>query len=422
MTEKRRDNKGRLLRNGELQRNDGRYEYRYFDVQGVKRSVYSWKLVSTDKLPEGKRCQESLRDMEKRIARDLDQGIRIFESDHTTLNFFFDDYIKTKYELRQSTITNYMYLYTKYVRDEIGLQNISSIKYSDVKKFYIHLIRDVGLKPSSVGNIHTILHPVFTTAVRDGLIRVNPTDGVITEIKRSHDWEQTKRHALTIEQQEAFIQYCSETPKYRHWLTLFTVLLGTGCRVGEITGLRWEDCDFSHKIIHINHSLIYRPQDDGRVRFRITLPKTRAGVRIIPMLDGVKDALLTEYERQTQYGFNDTVVDGYSGFIFLTPRGSILTPQRINNTIKKIYMGYNIQEVEQATLEQREPILIPHFSVHNLRHTFCTRFCENETNIKIIQEIMGHADITTTMDVYNEATQSKKIESFANLEGKIKIS
>ena len=72
--------------------------------------------------------------------------------------------------------------------------------------------------------------------------------------------------------------------------------------------------------------------------------------------------------------------------------------------------------------EQREPELLPHFSVHNLRHTFCTRFCENETNLKIIQEIMGHADISTTMNIYNEATKEKKIESFANLEGKIKIS
>ena len=76
---------------------------------------------------------------------------------------------------------------------------------------------------------------------------------------------------------------------------------------------------------------------------------------------------------------------------------------------------------EDAKAEGREPELLPHFSCHHLRHTFCTRFCENETNLKVIQEIMGHADITTTMDIYNEATKDKKIESFAGLEGKIKI-
>ena len=79
------------------------------------------------------------------------------------------------------------------------------------------------------------------------------------------------------------------------------------------------------------------------------------------------------------------------------------------------------KEEEDAKAEGREPELLPHFSCHHLRHTFCTRFCENETNLKVIQEIMGHADITTTMDIYNEATKDKKIESFAGLEGKIKI-
>ena len=71
--------------------------------------------------------------------------------------------------------------------------------------------------------------------------------------------------------------------------------------------------------------------------------------------------------------------------------------------------------------EGREPMLIRHFTAHNLRHTFCTRFCENETNLKVIQEIMGHADITTTMNIYAEATEATKRKAFANLEGKIKI-
>jgi len=80
------------------------------------------------------------------------------------------------------------------------------------------------------------------------------------------------------------------------------------------------------------------------------------------------------------------------------------------------------EELEAAKKERREPKLLPHFTAHNIRHTFCTRFCENEMNIKVIQEIMGHANISTTMNIYNEATMKKKKESFENLEGKIKIS
>lgn len=78
--------------------------------------------------------------------------------------------------------------------------------------------------------------------------------------------------------------------------------------------------------------------------------------------------------------------------------------------------------VIQADRDGRDPVLIRHFSAHNLRHTFCTRYCEVEKNIKAIQEIMGHADIETTMNIYAEATKEVKKQSFANLEGKIKIS
>ena len=64
-------------------------------------------------------------------------------------------------------------------------------------------------------------------------------------------------------------------------------------------------------------------------------------------------------------------------------------------------------------------MLIPNFSAHSLRHTFCTRLCENESNLKVIQSVMGHSDITTTMDIYAEATDEKKQEIMANLQGKI---
>ena len=114
-------------------------------------------------------------------------------------------------------------------------------------------------------------------------------------------------------------------------------------------------------------------------------------------------------------------IDGYSGFILTNRFGNVCNPHTINRVIERMYKGYNKQETEQARAEGRQPMLIRHFSVHNLRHTFCTRFCENETNLKVIQDIMGHADITTTMNIYAEATKEKKQEAMANLNGKIKI-
>ena len=422
MNDKRRDNKGRILWQGELQRNDGKYEYRYEDLNGERRSVYSWKLVETDKIPNGKRKCVALRDMEKAIQRDLDDGINTFAANRMTLNRLFDEYIESKYELKASTRTNYKYMYNKYVREDIGTRNISSIKFSHIKKFYIHLMRDVGFKPNSLENIHTVLHPVFTIAVRDGLIRTNPTDGVMADIKKSHDWEKPKRHALTVPQQEAFVGFIKSNYKYRHWLPVFTFMLGTGCRVGEVAGLRWQDCDFQKNIITIDHNLTYRPSEDGSgCTFRISTPKTKAGERIIPMFAAVRDALISERIRQMESGVNQSVVDGYSGFVFSNRFNEILNPHSINRAIERIVRDYNLAESEQAEKESRKPELLPHFSAHNLRHTFCTRLCETGTNLKVIQEIMGHADITTTMDIYNEATQELKLQTFEKLEGVINI-
>ena len=418
----RRDTKNRLLGKGEYQKSDGRYMYRYVDSKGNKRFVYSWTLTQTDRPPKGKHSEKCLRELEKEIAKDLQDEIDSFKARKMTLNAFYEDYIEQKQELKTSTRTNYKYMYKKYVWDSIGRRKLPEIKYSDIKKFYNHLIREVGFKPNSMETIHTILHPIFATAVRDGYIRVNPTDGVMAEIKKSNDWEKPKRHALSVQEQEAFIEFTKSHSVYSHWLPLFTVLLGTGCRVGEIVGLTWDDCDFKNGIININHSLIYRPDEyTGKSGFYISTPKTKAGEREIPMFEAVRKALLNERLRQMQEGFNQTVIDGYSGFIFSNRFNGVLSPHNINRAIERITRDYNVAESELAARQNREPLLLPHFSVHNLRHTFCTRMCENETNIKVIQEIMGHSDISTTMDVYNEATRDKKKESFAGLEGKMKI-
>ena len=409
MGEKRKDNKGRNLRTGEYQRTDGIYQFKYTDSTGKKRVIYSKNLAE-------------LRVKEEAVKQDLKDGIKTRAEVNLTVNDMFQKYIATKTELKASTLTNYKYMYKNYVQESFGLKKLADVKYSDVKSFYNSLIKEKNFKPNSMEIINTILHPVFTLAVRDGYIRTNPTDGVMREIKQSHNWEKPKRHALTLEQQSAFVEFVANSEIYNHWLPLFTAFLGTGCRVGELIGLRWQDCDFENDVISINHNLIYRQTESGKCEMSITTPKTSAGIRTIPMLPEVRKAFMTERKKQMAQGGNSTVVDGYSGFIFLNRESYVHNPMTINRAIVRIYKAYNLEETELAKKEKREPVLIPHFSVHNLRHTFCTRFCENETNIKVIQEIMGHSDIGTTMNIYAEATESKKQESFKNLAGKIKIS
>lgn len=128
-----------------------------------------------------------------------------------------------------------------------------------------------------------------------------------------------------------------------------------------------------------------------------------------------------ERQFQTEVCPANIMIDGYSNFIFTSQTGGILSPHTVNRAIERIRTAYNNQETELANQEQREPQLLPHFSAHTLRHTFCARFCEHETNLKVIQEIMGHASITTTMDVYNHVTLEQKIASFKRLGETYKI-
>lgn len=185
MAEKRKDSKGRNLKDNENQMPDGRYRYRYTDKQGKRQAVYSWRLVPTDKAPAGKRDGLSLREKVAALEEDQKDGIDGRAAKKITLNDMFILYMAGKYELKDSTRGNYNYMYKNYVSDSLGMMKLKSIKYSVINIFYNSLIQDKSFKINSMEIIHTILHPVFTLAVRDGYVRTNPTDGVMMEIKKA---------------------------------------------------------------------------------------------------------------------------------------------------------------------------------------------------------------------------------------------
>lgn len=412
MAKSRKDNKGRVLRKGETQRScDGKYVYTYTDPEGKRRSIYSKDIME-------------LRQREEKLIKDQLDGLDAYAAGNSTVNFVFDRYISTKSELRGTTMRNYKYMYDRFIRDGFGKKKIASVKYSDVLQFYQHLLKEKEMQINTLETIHTVLHPTFQLAVRDNIIRVNPSDGVMAQIKKQPGKNHGVRHALTVEQQRAFMNYTANNPVFYHWHPLFTVLLGTGCRIGEVIGLRWDDLDFEKRLISINHSVTYYAREGNKTRkseFAVSLPKTEAGIRTVPMMDAVYEAFKEEYEVQKENGFNSTVIDGMTGFIFCNRFGNIHNPQTVNRTIKRILENYNAEEVINAKKERRQPVIIPNFSCHHLRHTFCTRFCEKETNVKVIQAVMGHANIETTMDIYAEVTDAKKKEAIENLSHNLDI-
>lgn len=403
---KRKDDKGRVLLKGESQRkSDKIYIYTYTDPYGKRRYVYSKDLVL-------------LREKKEQLIRDQMDGLDFYVGGRATINMAFDRYMKTKYNLRESTRSNYIYMYDKFIRNEIGGKLISEVRYTDIKMFYLKLLNDKNLAINTLDNIHTILHPIFTMAVRDNVIRANCTDGVLTEIKKNSGKNKGVRHALTLPQQKAFINAIKYTPEYYHWYPLFVVLLGTGMRIGECIGIRWSDIDFGKRCISVNHAVTYYVRQ-GKSCFGVSKPKTEAGIREIPMMDTVYNALINEYERQQREGFCTYELEGLTGFVFSNKNGSLHTPHCINSAIRRISESYNARELIDAKREHREPVIIPHFTGHHLRHTFCSRICENDLNLKVIQSILGHKNIETTLDVYAEVSYEKQKDSLEGLAKKI---
>lgn len=419
---KRRDKKDRVLEKGEYQKDSGVYEYRYKDIYGKTRSIYSWRLTASDPQPKGKAPCEPLRDMKVAIDKDKHNHIDTFASKSTTLNERFDLYMESKYSLRKSTRENYLYMYNKYVRGELGRMKIGDINYSILLRFYSRLITKHGFMPNSVSNIHTILNPVFDIAVLDKLILANDCPRVMKTVRENSDKKQEKKKSLTMEEQSAFTKFMDSSPRYKHWSNILTVLLGTGLRIGECLGLTWQNCNFDEGIIEVTHTLNYRQQEDGHCRHYVEpVPKTDAGEREIPMFDEVRTALLEEKAHQEKVGTAGTVIDGVSGWCFTNRYGTVFLEKSINNAIERIRNAYNKTETATAKQEGRKPFLLPHFTCHQLRHTFCTRLVEVEPNPKIAQAYMGHKKFDTTMDIYTDVHKQTKIKEAGHLQGKFFI-
>jgi integrase len=404
MAKIRKDTKGKVLHKGEDYKKEKKlYRYSYTDPLGKRRCIYSKDLGE-------------LREKEKQLQRDQLDGLDMYVQGKADVNFAFDRYIATKTELRSSTRTNYLYTYDRYVRNGFGKKKLSSVRYSDVVLFYNALLGK-GLSVSTVDSVHTVLRPTFQLAVRDNVIRNNPADGAMAEVNKKWDGETGVRHALTIEEERAFLD-CLNLQKNLKWKPLFTVMFGTGCRIGEVIGLRWDDADMDNGIITIDHDITYYPRSDKNYKceYELALPKTEAGIRTIPMLKKVKEALELEKENQEKYGYHCVVeLGGMKNFIFCNRFGGLLNPAGVNKVIKRIVSDHNAKEIVDAKKEGRVPVIIPDFSCHITRHTFCTRLCENETNVKVIQSVMGHKDIQTTLDIYAEVSEKKKKDIFDQL-------
>ena len=410
MANTRKDNRGRVLRKGESFRSStGMYQYTYTDKFGKCRYLYAKNLVA-------------LRQKEEDILRDRLDGIDSCTARMLSLNDLFDKYIATRTDLEERTLAGYLYQYNAYVRPALGKRLIKDIRYSDVLSFYELTAKKHKLSYGSIEHLHREINPVFETAVRDYIIRTNPAHKVLTEYRRRNGAARSIRKALTPEQQERFLKFMEGHPVYAHWRPIYAFFLGTGVRVGELCGLRWCDIDFENGYINIDHALKYFAgrMNKTEKRLFITKPKTDAGIRKIPLIKDVRKALeeIKNYQRENGI-YCMSVIDGYTDFVFLNRFGNVYIQTALDRALERIIEAYNEEEICNAAKEKRKIEELPYFTCHNLRHTFCTRFCEVETNVKVIQAVMGHTDIHTTMNIYAEVSENRKKVAMEDLSEKL---
>lgn len=376
----RRDNKGRKLLNGESQRKDGMYEYKYLDNAGKRKSVYSWKLTASDPLPPGRKAGVPLREKEKQIQKDLYEGLRYEVGDITVLELV-KKYVDQKRGVRHNTKANYNFVINTIAKEEFGQKWIDKVKLSDAKAWLIKL-QDDGRGYSTIHTVRGVIRPAFQMAVDDDLIRKNPFEFQLNTVVVN---DSVTREAISRAEERAFLKFVKEDKHFAKYYDGMFILFKTGLRISEFCGLTISDIDFKNNRINVDHQL-QRTRD---MRYIIEDTKTACGVRMIPMTPEVK-ACFERIIGGRPKPKVEPMIDGRCGFLFLDknemPMVALHWEKYFQHVVEKYNRIYRVQ--------------LPKMTPHVCRYTYCSNMAKAGMNPKTLQYLMGHSDIGVTLNTY----------------------
>ena len=379
MSEKRRDNKKRLLWEGEVQEQNGRYKYRYTDSNGKRKSVYSWRLTSTDPFPAGKKPDLSLREKEQIIQKEVLNGVC---SNDMTVMELVDRYLSLKRGVRHNTAANYKFVRNVLAKEEFSAKRIDKVKLSDAKLFLIKLQEKDGRGYSSIHSIRGVLRPAFQTAVDDDLLLRNPFEFQLATVVVN---DSVTKEAVTQEQERKFLKFIKEDSHYNKYYDGMFLLFKTGLRVSEFCGLTIHDIDFENNMLHITHQL-QRKRD---MQYSIEETKTTSGTRDIPMTEEVRECL-ERIVANRKHPKVEPIIDGYTGFLFYDknnrPMVALLWEKYFHYAIGRYYTSYRLQ--------------LPKITPPICSKSIMCIMARAGMNPKTLQYLMGHSDIGVTMNTY----------------------
>ena len=386
MSVKRRDKKNRVLRNGESQRADGRYAYKYIDSNGKPQFVYSWRLENTDKIPQGKRDDLCLRDKEKLIQKDKDDQIVPNGGEMTVLELV-KKYVNQKTGVRHNTEANYNFVINVIKKESFGSKRIDKVKLSDAKEWLIKMQRKDDRGYSSIHTIRGVVRPAFQMAVDDDLLRKNPFEFQLATVVVN---DSVTREAIARKQERQFLDFVKNDKHFEKYYDGIYILFKTGLRISEFVGLTIDDIEFDKDRIKVDHQL----QRKRNMEYIIEDTKTPSGIRYVPMMDGVKECFRRIIENRKKPKIEPSVADAngklYCGFLFLDKNNMPMVALHWEKYFQHIREKYNsIYKVQ-----------MPKVTPHVCRHTYCSNMAKSGMNPKTLQYLMGHSDIGVTLNTY----------------------
>lgn len=395
MSEKRKDNKGRILRNGEIQEHNGRYRFKYIDTFGDPKYVRSWRLDVHDPMPPGKKVEPSLRELEKRIAADMIDQI-VPEGGRLTVSDLVEKYVSLRKGVRLSTEAGYKTVINILKKDPFGRQRIDKVKVLDAQEWLVKLQKN-GRGYSSIHTIRGVLRPAFQLAVDNDYVRKNPFAFDLGTVIYN---DSVTREALSRDDERKFLKFVKEDSHFCKYYDGIYILFNTGLRISEFVGLTLKDIDFENMKINVDHQL----QRNNGIGYNIRDTKTESGGRLVPMTEEVAECFKRIIQNRKTPKV-EPMVDGYVGFLFLDKDEHPMVAMHWEKYFQHIVEKYNnIYKIQ-----------MPKVTPHVCRHTFCSRMASARMNPKTLQYIMGHSDISVTLNTYTHLGFDDALEEMTRI-------